>query len=130
MKYLGLDVGAKRVGVAVSDDGGTVAFPLAVVSLGECVSYVAGVVRERGVAVVVVGESLDLDGGENEIMKEIRAVADALREFVQVAFAPEQFSTQAAGRLGKGSDAEAAAVILQGYLDRLRGGGDEEIDFD
>ena len=53
------------------------------------------------------------------------------REQVTVVFEPEQFSTQAAGRLGKGSDAEAAALILQSYLDRQNRGKKEEevIDF-
>ena len=118
MRHLGLDVGKVRVGVAASDDGGTMAFPLEVVSREECIDRVRALIVERNVDTVVIGESLDLDGRENDIMEDARAIARQLAGDVRVVFEPEQFSTQAAARLGKGSDAEAAAVILQSRLDR------------
>ncbi|MCY4576853.1 MAG: RuvX/YqgF family protein [Candidatus Kaiserbacteria bacterium] len=126
-KCLGVDVGQERVGVSVSDDGGTVAFPLAVLQRRECVAQLLTLIAERDIAVVVFGESLDLDGEENPIMTEVRDIADAVREQVAVVFESEQFSTQAASRLGKGSDAEAAAIILQSYLDRQNRGKKEDI---
>ena len=118
MKYLGLDIGSKTVGIAVSDDGGTVAFPLSEVPRDGCVAPIMNIIAERSIGTVVIGESRALDGSENPIMDDIRAVADLLREKVPVVLQPEQFSTQAASRLGKGSDAEAATLILQSYLDR------------
>ena len=127
MKYIGLDVGEKRVGIAVSDDGGTVAFPLAQVRREECVEYVKKIIKEKEIQTVIIGESLDLDGKENSVMKEIHAIADEIRKFADVIFEPEQFSTQQVKRLGKGSDAEAATIILQSYLDRYI--TDEEINF-
>ena len=131
MKCLGIDVGQERVGVAVSDDGGSVAFPLAVLERKECAEHLLALLAERNIEAAVFGESVDLDGADNPIMKEVRKIAKALREQVKVVFEPEQFSTQAAGRLGKGTDAEAAAIILQSYLDRQNKGKKEDvIDFD
>ena len=131
MKFLCLDVGEKVVGVAVSDDAGSIAFPLEEVARADCVDRVLAFIDERDVGVVVLGQSVDLDGEDNPIMKDVRIIAGALDERVRVTFAAEQFSTQAAKRLGKGSDAEAAAIILQSFLDRRRGVKREEhIDFD
>lgn len=127
MKHLGVDYGGKRVGISVSDDSGVVAFPLEEVRSSVCVDRLRELISDRGVAVVVFGESVDSDGTDNAIMVRVRAIANALLGEVRVAFEGEQFSTQAAGRLGKGSDAEAATIILQSYLDRKnRGAGCEE----
>ena len=128
MKYLGVDVGSKQVGVAVSDDGGSVAFPVGQTDLSSAEDYILQLIRERKVSVVVIGESLNLDGSENPVMRDAHTLAKALGLHVRVVFEPEQFSTQAAGRLGKGSDAEAATLILQSHLDRQRS-GDEDIMF-
>ena len=131
MKCLGIDVGQERIGVAVSDDSGSVAFPLAVLEREECSEHLLALLAERNIETAVFGESVDLDGADNPIMKEVREIAKTLQEQVKVVFEPEQFSTQAAGRLGKGTDAEAAAIILQSYLDRQNNGKKEEIiDFD
>ncbi|MDE0243600.1 MAG: RuvX/YqgF family protein [Candidatus Kaiserbacteria bacterium] len=119
MRYLGLDVGQVRVGVALSDEGGTIAFPFGVLSRTTCIDQIRAIAVDQSVATVVIGESLDLDGNENEVMRDVRDLAKQLKKSVPVVFEPEQFSTQAASRLGKGTDAEAAAIILQSYLDRV-----------
>ena len=64
-KYLGIDYGSKRVGVAVSDDQGTMAFPKCVIQNGslEQVSYeVSKICNELGVKDVVLGESKNFKG--------------------------------------------------------------------
>lgn len=129
-KYLGVDIGQERVGIAVSDDEGSVAFPLAILKHKECTKDLLALIAERDIKVVVFGESLNLDGKENPIMKEVQKIADVVQEKAKVVFEPEQFSTQAARRLGKGSDAEAAAIILQSYLDRNNREKEEVIDFE
>ena len=130
MKYLGIDVGKKQVGIAVSDDGGSVAFPLERVDRVACVDRVLALVDERDVQSVVLGESVNLDGSANPVMEDVREIADALRQRgVAVSLEPEQFSTQAAQRLGQGNDAEAAAVILQSHLDKQNTDRKEDIDF-
>lgn len=127
MKYLGVDVGTERVGLALSDDSGRVAFPLAVIPRDKCVKEMRRLIKERGIDGMVFGESLNVDGAENPVMADVREIAGAL-EGVSVFFEPEQFSTRAASRLGEGTDAQAAAVILQSYLDRFS--SDNSVDFE
>ena len=124
MRYLGLDIGGKRVGIALSDEEGRIAFPLSEVGTSECVRAVHQLSKEKEVSTVVVGESLALDGSKNPIMEVVEEIAEQLKESVAVVFHPEQFSTQQARRLGKGSDAEAATILLQSYLDMKRGQSD------
>ena len=60
MKYLGLDYGAKRIGVAVSDESATLAFPLGVVAAGEKALWeVLDIIKENDAKFVVMGESLN-----------------------------------------------------------------------
>lgn len=129
-KYLGVDIGQKKVGVAVSDDEGSVAFPLTALKHEGCVEQLLTLIAERGITTVVFGESLNLDGTANPIMKEVQKIADVVRKKAEVVFEPEQFSTQAAARLGKGTDAEAATIILQSHLDKKNRGKEEVIDFE
>lgn len=128
MKYLGIDVGTKNVGIAISDDGGTVAFPHKEVIWEECIPFIKKIIKDKGIDTVVIGESLDLDGNENDVMKEVKKLKNSLKRIIPVEMYPEQFSTQAARQLGKGDDAQAATIILQSYLDKNI--IDEEIDFD
>ena len=130
VKCLGVDVGSERVGIAVSDDGGSVAFPLEVVERDAGAARLLALIGERGIEVAVFGRSVDFSGGDNPVMADVRDLADAVRGSARVVFEPEQFSTQAAKRLGKGSDAEAAAIILQSYLDRQRDVSKDAVDFD
>ena len=130
MKCLGVDVGEERVGIAISDNGGSIAFPLEQVEQKACIERILKLVDEWDISTVVLGESVNLDGSDNPIMKNIHEIADTLRGQIQVVFEPEQFSTQAAKRLGKGSDAEAASIILQSYLDRKNIGKKEDIMFE
>lgn len=118
MKYLGIDVGTKNVGVAISDDEGTVAFPYSEVSWDESIDFIKKSIIEKKIKTVVIGESVDLDGKDNAVMKEVQEVKKSLFGIVNVELSPEQFSTQAALRFGEGSDAQAATIILQSYLDR------------
>ena len=136
MKYLGIDYGEKRIGVAVSDESATMAFPLGVVAAGgKALQEVLDIIKENDVAVAVVGESLDLKMQKNPIMKEIEKFAEQLQaNNVAVEFEPEFFTSAQAERQGRDKrgqkfdstehrDASAAALILQSYLDRMRKNG-------
>lgn len=136
MKLLGIDYGSKKVGIAVSDDGGTLAFPREVMTndsalLGE----LKAIVEAENVEAIVFGESLDQNGEENTIMTDIQKFKEVLdRElklpiFMQKeAFTsvhaqqpvksekPKARKTKKAAR--KDDDQSAAALILQRYLDR------------
>jgi putative Holliday junction resolvase len=136
MKYLGIDYGSKRIGVAVSDEGAVMAFPLGTVEAGKgALAEVLDIIKENGVMVAVLGESRDLSGKPNPIMKEVEKFAEALQEnHVAVEFEPELFTSAQAERQGRDKrgekldgtahrDASAAALILQSYLDQLRRNG-------
>jgi putative holliday junction resolvase len=127
MKYLGIDYGTKRVGVAVSSDDGTIAFPEAVLQAGaDLADRIAAFASDQGAETVVLGESLAFDGTENPLMEHIRTFKKELEEKkFKVVFEPE-FLTSVAARRVTGEtamhDASAAALILQSYLDRARNG--------
>ncbi len=128
MKYLGIDFGDKHVGVAVSNDGGTMAFPLTTLDGGTgLIDEVSKLIEEKGVQAVVIGESKDFQGQDNKIMKKARVFAEELAQKtskkvpVPIYFEPE-FMTSVEARLiqggGEKTHASAAALILKSYLDR------------
>jgi putative holliday junction resolvase len=133
MKYLGIDYGTKRVGVAVSDDSGTMAFPRAVVPAVEALATAVALVKAEGIQAIVLGESKNFAGQHNEIMgsieqfkKELAEVTGLPVEYEQELFssamAARQFAPDEASRKAHPSqemlDASAAAIILQSYLDK------------
>jgi putative Holliday junction resolvase len=135
MKYLGIDYGTKRIGLATSNDGGTMAFPYATVKSGAgALAEIAALVKKEGIGGIVIGESRNFKGEENEVMEDIEEFKKdlALLTSVPVEYEAEFLSSAAAarqfegdfGRGGKPSqeklDASAAAVILQSYLDRKK----------
>jgi len=133
MRVLGLDLGERRVGVAVSDPNGTIARPLVQFEprgRAEIVETIRRLVAEQGAGVVVVGMPLLPDGTRGEQARRAEAVVSVLAEAlgVPVESWDERFSTDEAdavldrtGRRGRDRksrrDMVAAAVILQGYLD-------------
>lgn len=131
MKYLGIDYGSKKVGFAQSDDEGKFAFPL-MVSPNDpgLLKDTLELIREMKFAVVVIGESVDQNGKPNAIAKEARAFGMKIEDAVDVKifFEREWYSTvEARKQPGKeGShdvDDQAAAIVLQRYLDKLNGPG-------
>jgi len=124
VKYLGIDYGAKRVGVAVSDVGGSIAFPRATLpNDAKLLGALAQVIRDEKIERVIVGDTRSHGGGENPITQDAeRFMDDVARETgVPVSRAFEVFSSIEASRFApKGKehdDAAAAAVILQRFLD-------------
>lgn len=125
MKYLGIDYGTKRVGFAVSDDAGRLAFPKMTLPndralVGDTVAFI----KKESVGHIVVGESKNNQGSENQVMRSARWFAKELEREVglPVTFEPEFYSSVEARRLtdgGKHVDAEAAAIILSSYLGRI-----------
>lgn len=137
MKLIGIDYGAKRVGVAVTDDSGLVAFPKAVLPNDRMlVGDLVAMVTREGVKTIVMGESKDARGADNAIMTKARAFASELeRAGLTVLWEPEYYTSVEARRLMAESadtaprgqapstalvDAQAAAVILTSYINRIR----------
>jgi len=126
MRYMGIDYGTKRVGVAFSDEGGVMAFPHSVLQndAGLETTLVA-LAQKDGIGAIVFGRSENLVGGENPVAKRAGACARALEEalHIPVHFESEVFTTQEAIReQGRNdlTDASAAAIILNSYLARIR----------
>ncbi|OGG40399.1 hypothetical protein A3A21_03210 [Candidatus Jorgensenbacteria bacterium RIFCSPLOWO2_01_FULL_45_25b] len=125
MKFLGIDYGKKRVGIAVSNDDGTMAFPRVVLQNNTyLIGQILGLAKGVGSSEIVLGLSLDNKGAPNIIMKEIEKFKRALKHAGLAVHYEEEFYTSAeAARIqGKeaGNDASAAALILQSFLDRQK----------
>lgn len=136
---LGVDVGERRIGLAISDPSGTIARPLstlhvasaseAVTKLDREIARLAG--EDDGLAEVVVGLPRRLDGSPTGMTGKVEALVAALRLRTSVPIVGEDerlTSREAESRLALGDhdwrrrkeklDAAAAAVILQDHLDR------------
>ncbi len=129
MRLIGIDYGKKRVGIALSDEEGKFALPYGVwVNNQDLVSNIKRLCLEKHADVVIIGESRNLDGSENEILKDItflKSVLEAELE-IPVYLEPEFYTSAEAERIqGKSAftDASAAALILKSYLDRHTGHG-------
>lgn len=142
MRALALDLGTRRIGLAVSDASGVLARPLAVIEasgsaqLDRVVSAIRETAAEEdGLAVVVAGLPRRLDGTPNEQTGRVVAFVAELRERIDlpVVLQDERLSSvEAESRLALRDrdwrsrkskiDAAAAAVILQDYLDAHPGG--------
>lgn len=132
---LAIDPGSRRIGVALSDPGGTVALPLTVISVdGGHLDRLADLARERGVCRVIVGLPLGMDGSEGPSARRARELTAELRKVMQVPveLVDERLTTVAANRAmaeagvrSRGRrpvvDKVAAALLLQSYLDGHRG---------
>lgn len=142
MRWLGLDVGTRTIGVAVCDAGARVASPLRTLERhggARDLEAVAAVARETGAAGLVLGLPLDLEGREGDAALRVRRLGDRLaaRLGCPVELWDERFSTVAAERALLEADVSrrrrkqvvnhvAAALILQGYLDARGGSAGEE----
>jgi putative Holliday junction resolvase len=132
-RVVGVDVGTKRVGIAVADPLRLFAQVEGTYSPDEAMEVLADLQDEHGIATVVVGWPLTEEGTEDEATEMVDAFVDRIRERVgevPVERRDERFTSEIAkdllrragvsqpGRYDKGRvDAAAAAVILQNYLD-------------
>lgn len=136
MRVLALDVGERRIGVAVSDPSGTIAMAAGVIlrrtraqTLADVHARAAAHQAER----IVVGLPLRMDGTEGDAAAAVRKFVERLRATVSVPIdvQDERLSTAEAertmiagdvrrGRRRVSRDAVAAAIFLQTYLDRRR----------
>lgn len=140
MKYLGIDFGSKKTGLATSDILGKMAFPLCVVSTKELEQKINTLVETEHIGSFIVGYSLDQNGEKNLITDQVERFGKALgqtynipvhfeKEFFTSVFARQmQYSKKDthARKTAKGDmgnvDAHAAAIMLQRFLDRQNRG--------
>jgi len=131
MRYMGIDYGSKRVGIAFSDEEGTMGFPFDIFPNDERLSdALALLIENEHIAEIVIGDSRDFAGNPNPIADPARALGEELAERTgaPVHYEPEMLTTQEARRdfeglrTNKGNvDSSAAALILTSYLSRHHG---------
>ena len=119
---MGIDFGSKRVGVALSDESGRMAFPHSVLpNDSTLLPALEQIIEKERVETVVVGHSLDGKQNENPIHAAAEEfIADlTLRTGLPIHLEPEQYTTMEALRIQDRTDmtdASAAAIILNSYL--------------
>lgn len=122
MRYLGIDYGSKKIGLALSDESGSMAFPHTVVPNDESfMQTLTDLVANEKVGEIVIGHSRNKAGGDNEIQSAINELVTdlTLHVGIPVHLESEIYSTKEAERMqGKHDqiDASAAAIILNSYL--------------
>ena len=134
MRAVGIDLGEKRIGVAISDSGGSLATPYEVVtrtgSRDEDHRRIKAIVEEVEAEIVVVGLPLSLDGTEGKAAQGARQEAEAIGQTISVPIElhDERLTTVEAERILKeqGLDAAerrnvvdkvAAALLLQAWME-------------
>jgi len=141
MKYLGVDYGIKRVGLAISDSGGKTATAYTILENdSNFLSLFKDIIRKEGIEALVVGKSHDLAGKANTIQKHIDIFIEICEKTINIPVFShtEIFSSMQAKwgvtkpirRVAKSNridmstkspkhiDAGAAVVVLQSYLDK------------
>ena len=123
---MGIDFGSKNIGIAMTDESGSMAFPHGVIRNDQkSLSVVTTLIKEKDVKEVIIGHSLDYAGKANKIHKQVEEfMMDlTLAIGIPIYLEPEQYSTQQAIRIqGKNdqTDAAAAAIILDSYITRKK----------
>ncbi len=125
MRILGIDYGSKRVGVAISDPDRKFALPVSVIlNTPVLLEEIEKIAIDNEVKEMVMGESRNYKGEPNDIMLDSMDLKDKLEKKGFKVYLELEFMTsvQAERWQGKGNltDASAAAIILQSYLDRKK----------
>jgi len=142
VKYIGLDIGDRRVGVACGDAEVRIATPLEVIARGSIeqdARTLAKIAHDYDVGQLIVGLPRNMDGTQGAQADAVIAYAEKIAQAIHLPFTlwDERLSTVEAtrrthetGARGKksrrGLDAIAAAVILQDFLDSQSGGTPED----
>jgi len=132
MRYLAIDYGTKRTGLAICDSGETIASPLTVIQgQKELLKKITEVVETENVEAVVLGLPLNMDGSESSQTKLVLKFAEQLKEnlHIPVHLQDERLSSFGAEeklasakftkeKMRKRLDAVAAAEILEAFLEQ------------
>jgi putative holliday junction resolvase len=138
-RIVGIDPGEARIGIAISDENASIAFPRATIlargGVVEAAQRVRQALADDEISLAVVGLPLRFDGSEGEAARRARAFGAVLGPVlrVEVVYWDERLTTVAAARslreMGRRGakqrevvDQSAATILLQGYLDAKKGG--------
>ena len=135
MKYIGIDFGEKKIGLAISDEEGKIAFPREVIANDKkTIEKIISFAKENNVKNIILGESKDYKGNDNKIMGEIlRVKKDLENTGLEVQMEPEfMTSMQVEKTFGKTEmiDASSATIILQSFLNKLKNSVRKRISLD
>jgi putative Holliday junction resolvase len=149
-RLLGVDYGTKKIGIALSDETGSFAFPHSVIecstlSAAQTVSQIKKICEENNVKKIVLGKSINYKGEANPIMKQAENFKNTLKKATELptVYQTEILTTQEALRIPtkkeargnisntkrvkmtlrekyKNADSAAASIILQSYIDSKR----------
>ncbi len=127
MRYLGIDYGSKRIGVAISDTDNRIAFPHRVIFNHRdayAIKKLISLCAKEKITAIVLGLPVGLDGKETEQTKCIRGFGAALKRSSapRIIFENEMLTSRmavASGMADEHIDASSAAIILQSYLDKM-----------
>lgn len=131
-RFLGIDFGTKRIGLAISDENRRLAFPKEVILNDKnTISQIEKVIKEENISEIVIGESTDFSGNANPVDEQIKTFILELEEKIGLPVRTQkEFMTSVEARRYKDKnnqkkksstnsvDASAAALILQRYLDK------------
>jgi len=132
---MGLDIGDKRIGVALSDPGGVLASPFTIIERNheeDDIKAIIDIIIQNDVGVIIVGLPRLMDGTTGQQSAKVEAFVERLRGHTRtpIKLRDERLSTVSAKRLVQSSgrktkrkpryDAAAAAIILQTYLEEQR----------
>jgi putative Holliday junction resolvase len=134
MRAVGIDLGEKRIGVAISDSSGSLATPYEVVartgSRDQDHRRIRAIVEEVEAEILVVGLPLSLDGSEGKAAQGARKEAEAIQQtiLIPIEMHDERFTTVEAERILKEQglnaaerrkvvDKVAAAILLQAWME-------------
>ena len=142
MKFLGIDYGTKRIGLAISDDSGQIAFPKEIVSNdSDILKKIEEILQKEKIDELVIGESVDFSGKLNVLSARIEGfILDLSEKFKIPIHKQKEFLTSVEARNSTNTkrgltqkqshsklkqkkagrvDASAAALILQRFLDKI-----------
>jgi putative holliday junction resolvase len=129
MRYLGIDYGTKRTGVAISDSEGKVAVVKETIEaegLNKVIDRIKEIVTQDGVDSVVVGIPLNMNGEPTQMTERVQRFIANLRDHIEVPVQTidERLTTEMANTLLRGVKAEerdqvAAQILLQNFMDEL-----------
>lgn len=124
MRYLGIDYGDKRIGIALSDELGVLAFPFATVENNmKAINEIKKICSEQGVDRIVMGLPLSFAMKETQQTEKVRIFVKKMEKEIKlpIEFENEILTSKMAGKQGVGKqniDESSAALILQSWLDK------------
>jgi len=145
MKFLGIDYGTKRIGVAISDEKKVLAFPKEIVlNDSSSLKKLEEIIKTENISEIIIGESIDFSGKLNVLSARIEVfILELKNKFNLPIHKQKEFLTSVEARKAGGNkkflsqsqvhsrlkqiksgrvDASAAALILQRYLDKKNNG--------